>query len=144
MASIEVAPTVASTPWDARIHSSTRSVTNSGEWVKRRNVDKAEYERVLAEINAPAEYEQALAEVDDFPATLTPVEPVQAEIRYENMQEALAHLANVVSKVIGDGAVLPQDIMGEYKLCGVNNLDQLNSDLELVNKVIVHFESKSA
>ena len=65
-------------------------------------------------------------------------------IRYENMQEALAQLANVVSKVIGEGAVLPQDIMGEYRKCGVTNLDQLNSDLTLVNKAIEHFGSKSA
>jgi len=132
---------VNNTPWDIRIHSSGRSVTAAGVWVKRRGVDKEVYDQVMLDI-ATVIPEPAAPE-PLAPEPLAP-EPAQAVIRYENMQEALAQLANVVSKVIGEGAVLPQDIMGEYKKCGVDNLDQLNSDLTLVNNAIEHFGSKSA
>lgn len=36
--------------WDARIHSSTRTTTDKGVWVKRRNVQDAEVARVTAEL----------------------------------------------------------------------------------------------
>jgi hypothetical protein len=36
--------------WDARIDSSNQKLTSANEWQRRRNVDQAEYDRVVAEL----------------------------------------------------------------------------------------------
>lgn len=37
-------------PWDARIHASSKLKTNANKWKKRKNVDSATYEAVIAEL----------------------------------------------------------------------------------------------
>jgi len=48
----------AGVPWDERIHSSGETKMKNGQWTKKRGVDQAEYERVVAELKgaAPAEH----------------------------------------------------------------------------------------
>lgn len=44
----------ANTPWDERIHSSSKSKTAKGIWTKRKNVSDADFNRILAEITLAA------------------------------------------------------------------------------------------
>lgn len=64
-------------PWDARIHTSTKSTNADGTWRKRRGVSKEAYNTVMAELGAqaatPAAAQTALPAVDMGPATPFPL-----------------------------------------------------------------------
>lgn len=53
-------------PWDERIHSSGKSKNNDGTWKRKRGVEQAEYERILAELTlssqVPLDDEKGTAE----------------------------------------------------------------------------------
>ena len=45
----------AGTPWDTRIHASSKATVKDGTWKKKRRVDDNTYQQVMAEITASAE-----------------------------------------------------------------------------------------
>lgn len=63
----------AGTPWDERIHSSSKGTNKDGTWTRRRNTPDATYDAVMAELagNAPAGTETVPA----APTTSAPAAP---------------------------------------------------------------------
>lgn len=53
-------------PWDERIHSSNKKLTDKGYWTRRRNVDEGTYNQVVTELRAGSQ---------GFPSPATPVIP---------------------------------------------------------------------
>lgn len=69
-------------PWDARIHSSTKTKTAAGTWTKRKRLADGVYETVLAELKSKAPFQQNAASIPEVSipepaAPLNQVETVQ-------------------------------------------------------------------
>lgn len=81
-------------PWDARIHSSGKSRTNTGQWTKRKKLPEGVYESVLAEIKSQLAPVQApsIPAINLNPApqeTPTLTEPALITVNYPGGQAQL-------------------------------------------------------
>lgn len=71
-------------PWDERIHSESKAINADGSWRKRRGVDDATYQAVLAELQGdappppPPAADEGKATTDDAPPPPPPSAPTEA------------------------------------------------------------------
>jgi len=78
------------TPWDARIHSSGKSLMKNGLWTKKRGVSKETYDQVIAEITG-AESKDVVpsppppADVAPPPADVAPPPPSEGDDDLESI-----------------------------------------------------------
>lgn len=141
-------------PWDARIHAASKAVTGDGKWRKRRNLDDATYDAVVAELRgaAPVPTPPA-ASAPSVPAPVPsspPLPPAQdaapapspIAIQAENSapapapqpapvggeapdMNAFAAIMKKVSVYQAEGKLTPQEVNETLAQCGLSNPREL-------------------
>lgn len=131
-------------PWDARIHASSKTMNADGTWRLRRGADKAEVDRVTAELQklmaipAPAASGPQLVPAPPIqipPAVvntaIAPIPPPPAADATSNRQQ-FVDLIGRASKAVGEGKVSQDQINVCLRGLGLENLPSLGIRLDLV------------
>ncbi len=134
-------------PWDERIHSGNKKLTDKGVWQKRRGVQQAEIDRVEAELRsapapmtAPATFTAPVAPTAAFTppafvppqATFTPPAPVQQTHDFQSLMAT-------VSSLFASGAINPDYLttltsrIGQAFQVNVTAITDLASNVQMVD-----------
>ena len=138
-------------PWDERIHSSNRKLTDKGVWQRRRNISDKTVAQVEAELAAPSVPEAASAVVvppppetvvstiDPAVAPVAPVVPsppaVPADPR-ANWPKTAKELMPLLVKGMSEGKFTVEHLNAACQQVGVENVNGFNMRPDLIPALV--------
>lgn len=111
----------AGVPWDARIHSASKAMNADGSWRKRRGVDDAMYQAILAELQPVAPPVE--------PATEITVPEPSADFTGEDIMK-------IIGSAVQSGTITVTYIPDLCAECGLAQLTDILEDNDALVKVI--------